>query len=139
VIDPSRQYVYSYGLDGMLHRFVAATGAEAITAGWPVRITNMPRTEKESSPLNIGNGRVYVTTAGYPGDAPPYQGHVVGAPLGTGLTAGTVQVFNSLCSDKTHVLAERECDFDQSGIWARGGAVVEPAGRWSSREAATST
>ncbi|HET9979871.1 MAG TPA: PQQ-binding-like beta-propeller repeat protein [Ktedonobacterales bacterium] len=121
-IDPSRAYVYSYGLDGTLRKFHAATGEEVTSGGWPIRITTMPGTEKESSPLNIANGRVYVTTAGYPSDAPPYQGHVVGASLAD----GSEQVFNSLCSDKTHVLSEGECGSNQSGIWARGGAVVEP-------------
>lgn len=121
-IDPSRAYVYSYGLDGTLRKFNAVSGAEVTSGGWPIRITTMPNTEKESSPLNIGNGRVYVTTAGYPGDAPPYQGHVVGARL----DSGAEQVFNSLCSDKPHVLNEGECASNQSGIWARGGAVIEP-------------
>ncbi|HET8907902.1 MAG TPA: PQQ-binding-like beta-propeller repeat protein [Ktedonobacterales bacterium] len=121
-IDPSRRYVFSYGLDALLHKYDAATGNEVASGGWPVRVTTMPRTEKESSPLNVANGRVYVTTAGYPGDAPPYQGHVIGARLDTGAD----QVFNSLCSDKAHILSQGECGFDQSGIWARGGAVVEP-------------
>jgi outer membrane protein assembly factor BamB len=121
-IDPSRTYVYSYGLDGTLRKFTAVTGAEVTGGAWPIRITTMPDTEKESSPLNIANGRVYVTTAGYPGDAPPYQGHVVGARVDT----GDEQVFNSLCSDKPHVLSKGECASNQSGIWARGGAVVEP-------------
>jgi len=121
-IDPSRAHIYSYGLDGTLRKFNAVSGAEVTSGGWPIRITTMPNTEKESSPLNIGNGRVYVTTAGYPGDAPPYQGHVVGARLDT----GAEQVFNSLCSDKQHVLNDGECASNQSGIWARGGAVIEP-------------
>lgn len=121
-IDPSRAYVYSYGLDGTLRKFETTTGAQVTSGGWPVRVTTMPETEKESSPLNIGNGRVYVTFAGYPGDIPPYQGHVVEAQFDT----GAVQVFNSLCSDKPHVLVVGECASNQSGIWARGGAVVEP-------------
>lgn len=122
VIDPSRAYVYSYGLDGTLRKFSVVSGDEVTSGGWPVRITTMPETEKESSPLNIDTGRVYVTTSGYPGDAPPYQGHVVGARLDT----GDAQVFNSLCSDKPHVLRDGECGSNQSGIWARGGAVIEP-------------
>jgi PQQ-like domain len=119
-IDPSRAYVYSYGLDGTLRKFNVVTGAEVTSGGWPIRITTMPTTEKESSSLNIGNGRIYVTTAGYPGDAPPYQGHVVAARLDT----GDEQVFNGLCSDKPHVLSRGECASNQSGIWARGGAVI---------------
>lgn len=122
VADPSRAYIYAYGTDSYLHRFQATTGAEVKGNGWPVRITTMPNTEKESSPLNIANGRVYVTTAGYPGDAPPYQGHVVAVDT----TSGAVTVFNSLCSDKSRVLNVGDCGQNQSGIWARGGAVVEP-------------
>lgn len=121
-IDPSRAFVYSYGLDGTLRKFTTVAGTQVTGGGWPVRITTMPQTEKVSSPLNIGNGRVYVTTAGYPGDAPPYQGHVVAQRLGD----GTTQVFNSLCSDKKNVLSVGDCGSNQSGIWARGGAVVEP-------------
>lgn len=121
-LDPSGRYIYSYGLDGTLRKFAASSGAQVNGSGWPVRVTTMPETEKESSPLNIGNGRVYVTTAGYPGDAPPYQGHVVGARLDT----GAAQVFNSLCADQPRVLTEGDCASNQSGIWARGGAVIEP-------------
>src|SRR5262249_42745413 len=42
------------------------------------------------------------------------------------LADGTTHVFNSLCSDKPHVLARGECSSSDSGIWARGGAVVDP-------------
>jgi hypothetical protein len=122
VADPGRQYVYSYGLDGALHRYALATGDETIGNGWPVLVTRMTQTEKQSATLNLANGRVYVPTAGYPGDAPPYQGHVVIADAGSG--AGTV--FNSLCANLTHVLAQGECPEDQSGIWARAGVVVDP-------------
>jgi hypothetical protein len=121
VLDPNRQYVYAYGLDGALHRYALATGDETRGGGWPVLVSKMTQTEKQSSTLNLANGRVYVTTAGYPGDAPPYQGHVVVADANGG--AGTV--FNSLCANLTHVLSQGECDADTSGIWARAGTVID--------------
>lgn len=122
VIDPSGKYVYAYGLDGYLHKYSTTTGDEVISSGWPVRITLMTQTEKESSALNYANGNIYVTTSGYIGDAPPYQGHVVVVNAASGAT----KVFNSLCSDKHYLLKAHDCNSEQSGIWARGGAVVDP-------------
>lgn len=122
VADPSRMYVYAYGLDGYVHRYNAITGAEATGAGWPARITLMTTTEKESSALNIANGRLYVTTSGYIGDATPYQGHVVTVDL----QSGEEHIFNTLCSNLTHLLRPGECASQRSGDWARGGAVIDP-------------
>jgi outer membrane protein assembly factor BamB len=122
VADPARTSVYSYGLDGRLHKYNAVTGDEVSGGGWPVLITRFTATEKESSALNAANGYVYVTTSGYIGDAPPYQGHVVAVRLAD----GTSTVFNSLCADKTHLLAQGECPDNQSGIWARAGVTVDP-------------
>jgi outer membrane protein assembly factor BamB len=123
VTDPSGRFVYSYGLDGRVHKYAAITGDEHKGGGWPVTITLMPETEKGSSALNIANGRIYATTSGYIGDAPPYQGHVVAIDE----ASGAEEIFNSLCSDQVHLLSAEECPSERSGIWARGGAVVDPA------------
>jgi outer membrane protein assembly factor BamB len=123
IADSARRYIYSYGLDGSLHKYVATTGEEVKEGGWPVQITHMPETEKESSALNITSKRIYVTTSGYFGDAPPYQGHLVSIDD----SSGEEDVFNSLCADMTHLLSKGECQSDESGIWARGGAVIDPA------------
>ena len=40
-------------------------------------VTLLPSREKIASALNVWRGSVIVTTGGYIGDAPPYQGHVV--------------------------------------------------------------
>jgi len=122
VADPNRQYIYAYGLDGYVHKYNAITGAESIGHGWPVQVTLMRETEKEGSALNIANGRLYVTTGGYIGDYTPYQGHVVTVDLATGAT----HVVNSLCENIPHLLTAPECSSERSGIWARGGAVVDP-------------
>ena len=121
--DPDQGMVYSYGLDGKVHRFRATTGQEMQGKGWPVRVTTMPLSEKISSALNLDNGYLYVTTASFSGDAPPYQGHMVAINIKT----GAKQVFNSLCNDHTHILAPGECTKNGGGIWGRPGIVVDPA------------
>src|SRR5262249_30270644 len=54
--DPANHLIYSYGLDGKVHRFQLTTGKELEGSGWPVRVTRMPLSEKVSSPLNLING-----------------------------------------------------------------------------------
>ncbi|HVB24982.1 MAG TPA: PQQ-binding-like beta-propeller repeat protein [Ktedonobacteraceae bacterium] len=126
-LDPSGQYVYSYGLDGKIHKYAVGSGAEQTGGGWPVRITNMPDVEKGSSSLNVASGYLYMSTSGYPGDAGHYQGHVVAISL----TTGALSVFNSLCANIHRLLDTVSTDANycpdvQSGIWARAGAVVDP-------------
>jgi outer membrane protein assembly factor BamB len=120
--DPANNLIYSYGLDGKVHRFRLTTGKELEGAGWPVRVTRMPLSEKVSSPLNLINGYLYVTTASFSGDAPPYQGHMVAINVKT----GSKHVFNSLCNDHTHLLALGECPANGGGIWARPAVVQDP-------------
>jgi outer membrane protein assembly factor BamB len=121
--DEARQVVYSYGMDGKVHQYQATTGQEIQDNGWPVQITRMKESEKESSTLNAADGYLYVTTAGFAGDTPPYQGHLVTINLITGAT----HVFNSLCANQKHLLAPGECQQNDSGIWARAGVVIDPA------------
>ena len=122
VADPTGQFIFAYGLDGYLHKYQATTGDEIRGNGWPARITLMTATEKESGSLNFSDGRVYVATSGYIGDATPYQGHVVTVDASTGATT----VFNTLCSNIGHLLSSSECPDERSGIWARGGVVFDP-------------
>ncbi len=124
-IDPNGQYVYTYGLDGYAHKHVITTGAEITTGGWPELITLKPYDEKGSSSLNIGDGYLYVTTAGYPGDHGNYQGHVVTINLATGAQT----VFNAICTNQPVHFVEHgspDCDTTRAAIWARAGAVIDP-------------
>ncbi len=126
-LDPSGKYVYGYGVDGKIHKYDVGTGNEITGDGWPKTITLMPDVEKGSSPLNIANGYLYMTTSGYPGDAGHYEGHAIAIKLST----GQMTVFNSLCSNIRQLLDDvptdpNYCSQVQSGIWARGGAVVDP-------------
>jgi outer membrane protein assembly factor BamB len=126
-LDPTGHFVYSYGLDGKVHKYAVGNGAEMTGAGWPEPVTLMNEDEKESSALNITKDYLYVTISGYNGDAGHYQGHTVAIQLAT----GTSTVFNSLCSNIRQLLVNTStsanyCQGIQSGIWARAGAVVDP-------------
>jgi outer membrane protein assembly factor BamB len=120
--DPSGTSIYVPGIDGMVHKLSAATGREQHAPGFPVRITLLPLTEKDASPLNVANGYLYAVTSGYNGDAPPYDGHVVAVELSSGKTT----IFNSLCSEYRKLVRAHTCSQQRSGVWGRGGAVVDP-------------
>src|SRR5258708_2505210 len=113
-VDATHDAVYSYGLDGRVHKYDAITGQELHAGGWPILITTMSPSEKGSSALNIADGFLYVTTASYGGDAPPFQGHVVVIDLARGPT----HVFNALCSARTHVLTPVQSPDNAAPIWA---------------------
>lgn len=124
IADPDRQFVYAASPDGLIHKLALASGREIRTGGWPVRITFDATHEKIAAALNISGSSVVVTTGGYIGDAPPYQGHVVMIDRGSGrITA----VWNALCSN-VHSLVDppRSCPASDAAIWARAGAVIEP-------------
>ena len=65
-----------------------------------------------------------VTTGGYIGDAPPYQGHVVTLFAASGRID---HVWNSLCSDRHAIISPSTCSASDSAIWSRNGAAVDPA------------
>ena len=71
-IDPGGAWVYSYGLDGTVHKYAIGTGAEVRTGGWPERTTAKPWDEKMSPALSIatvaGHSYLYASNGGYPGD-----------------------------------------------------------------------
>jgi hypothetical protein len=67
---------------------------------------------------------VLVTTGGYIGDAPSYQGHVVTLSEQTGAID---HVWNSLCSDRHRLITPSTCSASDSAIWSRSGAAVDPA------------
>ncbi len=129
VLDPSSDALYVPGVDGYVHKLDAATGAELKAPGFPAQITLIPQTEKDASPLNLANGYLYAATSGYLGDGEPYDGHVVAVRLSDGKT----NVFNSLCADLHMLLNGTQCESQRSGVWARGGVVVDPDTSMSGR------
>jgi outer membrane protein assembly factor BamB len=126
-IDPSAQFVYAYGLDGKVHKYAVGTGIEATGTGFPATTSLIPDVEKGSSSLNVGNGYLYMTMSGYDGDFGHYVGHAVAVNLASGVTT----VFNSQCANLAELLTsdstqQNYCKDYQSGIWGRGGAVIDP-------------
>lgn len=134
-IDPNRQYVYSYGLDGYAHKYAVGDGAEIKTGGWPEVTTLKGIDEKGSSALTVamaqsGVSYLYVTHGGYPGDNGDYQGHVTSINLAD----GSQKVFNANCSNLTiHFVeggatsgsSQNDCSQRQTAIWARAGVVYD--------------
>ncbi len=133
-IDPNRQFVYSYGLDGYVHKYNVGDGTEIKTGGWPELTSLKPYDEKGSSALSIisaanGNRYLYVAQAGYPGDRGNYQGHITAINLGD----GSQKVFNTLCSNQAvHFVDSRTTSGPDcypnttSAIWSRPGVTYDP-------------
>jgi hypothetical protein len=126
-IDPNRAYVYSYGLDGQVHKYNAGDGVEVLTGGWPQVTTLKGFDEKNASALAFatvgGTTYLYSVNGGYPGDNGDYQGHVTTINLNT----GSQTVFNILCSNQTVHLARQpalpNCGSARAAVWSRGGAT----------------
>jgi len=130
-IDPDHQSVYTYGLDGKVHKHVVADGTEITDGGWPQIVSLKPYDEKGSSALAVstardGNHYLYVAHAGYPGDHGDYQGHITTINLGT----GEQKVFNTTCSDQAVHFAPKgqgpDCSAVRGAVWARQGVVYSP-------------
>ena len=130
-VDPNLQYVYSYGLDGYVHKYGAGSGVEVTNGQWPEQTTRKAFDEKGSPALSIataagGTSYLYVANGGYPGDNGDYQGHITAINL----SDGTQKVFNAMCSDQTVHFVEMpgtpDCADVQTAIWARPGVVYNP-------------
>src|SRR5579862_4742474 len=120
VADPSRQAIYAASPGGRIYKLSVADGR----ALWSTAITLLPSREKIAAAVNFAGGHVIATTGGYFGDTPPYQGHVAILDPSSGKL---LQVWNSLCSDRTGLLVPSSCGASDSAIWGRAGAVVDPS------------
>jgi len=133
VVDAAKQFVYAYALDGFVHKYNAATGAE-ITTGWPIESTKKPTAEKAAASLSRvttgGTTYLYSVTDGYFGDGNDYQGHVTTIDLSN----GSYKVFNANCSNLTYHFTNNgtttgtnppDCATSKSGIWGRPGTTFD--------------
>jgi outer membrane protein assembly factor BamB len=154
-IDPDRQFVYNYALDGYVHKYAVGDGSEVVDGGWPQLASAKPDVEGESSALAVATAQngvsyLYATFAGAPWlpdfSGYDYQGHVTAINL----DAGTQITFNVACSDlgSVHfvkndpnppVSVMPDCEQQwfmkegnsladgDGGIWGRGGVTYDPA------------
>ena len=130
-IDPNRSFVYSYGVDGKVHKYQIGDGTEITSDGWPQIATLKPSVEKGASAISFGTSGgttyLYMVNDGYIGDGGDYQGHLTAINLAT----GDQKVFNTLCSDITiHMVLNgtpgtNDCSERQNGIWGRPGATYD--------------
>ena len=129
-IDPNRKYVYSYGLDGFVHKYQVENGNEIKSGGFPELCTRKPFNEKGSSALAVttaknGTPFLYVANGGYLGDRGDYQGHITTINLSN----GKQNVFNANGSNFNEHFVERPGKPDwsavQSAVWARPGVVYD--------------
>jgi hypothetical protein len=120
VASTDRSAIYAAAPDGKIRKLRVSDGKVL----WETSITRDPTHEKMTSSLNVSRGMVVMTTGGYIGDAPPYQGHVVTLSEKTG---AILHVWNSLCSDRHGLITPSTCDASDSAIWSRNGAAVDPA------------
>jgi hypothetical protein len=143
-IDPARQHVFAYGLDGNVHKYQVGDGTEILTNGttvgktdgWPEISTAKPDSEKGAGGIAIATtsgsiNYLYAVMDGYDGDGGDYQGHLTTVNLAT----GAQNVFNSECSSLTiHFIKngttsgsnQNDCASRQNGIWGRPGAIYDP-------------
>jgi hypothetical protein len=143
-IDPNRQFVYAYAMDGKVYKYNAGTGAQVTGGGWPEVSTVKPTVEKGAAALAFstppgGTNYLYHVTNGYDGDAGDYEGHITAINLST----GTQKVFNMMCSNLfTHFVNKgtprvNDCNLDgtnaqfgdgqMAGIWGRPGTIYDAA------------
>ncbi len=115
-------FVWTAAPDGNVYKLALKTGKPAGGRGWPASVTQLPGREKLGTALNLSDGRLIVTTGGYIGDQPPYQGHVVVLDAKSGKRLG---VFNALCSERSGLQRPDTCPESGAAIWARSGAVVD--------------
>jgi len=120
VASTDRTAIYAAAPDGKIRKLRISDGKVL----WTTSVTRDPTHEKLTSSLNVSRGMVLVTTGGYIGDAPPYQGHVVTLSERTGAIQ---HVWNSLCSDRHELITPSTCSASDSAIWSRNGAAVDPA------------
>ncbi len=129
VLDPGRAFVYAYGLDGKIHKYAVATGAETVTGGWPAIATLKPQFEKGITSLSlVSTGTSNYLSVGFSGygDFNDYQGHLTTVNLAT----GGQTVFNANCSNQAvHFVTggSPDCATTMSAIWGRSGVVYSAA------------
>jgi hypothetical protein len=86
-IDPNRLYVYTFGMDGNVHKLNVGDGSEVTGGGWPERIMNDDGKARGAFTIaTAANGHTYLY-----GNADNTEGNMTTIDLGT----GAQHVFNT--------------------------------------------
>ncbi len=123
-IDPDRQYVYTYGLDGYVHKLKVGDGTEILGGGWPELSTAVKGMRGYSLTIvtaKDGNKYLYSNVTFY--------GRSPGSVTVINLKDGTQHVFNGTCSSYDgHFGAPGApvCGNAGGNPWSRAGVVYHP-------------
>ncbi|MDB6036132.1 MAG: Pyrrolo-quinoline quinone, partial [Verrucomicrobiales bacterium] len=126
VIDPDRKFIYTYGLDGKVHKLQVGDGTEILTGGWPEVSTAQTKmrgytlsqaTTKSGAKYLYSNVTAYINS----------PGSITVINLGD----GSQHVFNGNCSnvDAHFGLAGAPANCADGGggnAWSRQGVVYHP-------------
>ncbi|HEV2645664.1 MAG TPA: RICIN domain-containing protein [Acidobacteriaceae bacterium] len=112
-IDPNRLYVYTFGMDGNVHKLKVGDGSEITGGGWPERILNDDGKARGALTIaKAANGHTYLY-----GNAENKQGHMTTIDLGT----GTQHTFNTSNSQEPDTHSPTG-SYTQANPWSRGPA-----------------
>jgi hypothetical protein len=89
-VDPNRLYVYTFGMDGNIHKLNVGDGSEVTGGGWPEPImSDAGKAREELSIVTAANGHTYLY-----GNA----GYEIGSQTVIDLGTGSQHVFNTVNS-----------------------------------------
>ena len=106
-------------LNGVVHALDLPTGAEL--AGWPISVLepNPPQTDGAvHDAANVSNGQLYIGTAGYDDDYPPYFGRITSINTATAAVSGTWFPLSGGATMPT---------VSGGGVWGWGGVAIDPS------------
>lgn len=106
-------------LNGVVHALDLLTGTEL--TGWPVSVLepNPPVTDGAiHDAANLYNGQLYIGTAGYDDDFPPYFGRVASIDTATATLSGTWYTMSGTATMPA---------ISGGGVWGWGGVAIDPS------------
>jgi hypothetical protein len=124
-IDPNRQFVYTFGLDGFIHKYQVGDGVEIKTGGWPANVLGSNSTKSHAALgfATAANGNTYLY-----GNGGSFDIHGFGHVTAINLSDGSENTFNFTCSNVSGIIGTGglTCGNSGAGIWSRGGFAYHP-------------
>jgi hypothetical protein len=124
-LDPNRQFVYMFGLDGFIHKYQVGDGVEIKTGGWPANVLGSNSTKSHAALgfATAANGNTYLY-----GNGGSFDIHGFGHVTAINLSDGSENTFNFTCSNVSGIIGTGglTCGNSGAGIWSRGGFAYHP-------------